>query len=274
MLPGHVAATWGRVTEMLFGSTISYRLDFRVLGPLEARVNGRAVRLGTPKQRKLLALLVLRANRVVTWSSAWEELWGDWPPDSAAANLRSYASGLRALLPADLADRLVTLPTGYLLRAEGGEVDVGRFGVLAADGGAALDQGDPYRAVLLLSQALALWRGDPIEDVPAGPVLVPIQAALREQLLGARESYAAARLASGEAASVIADLRDLLNGHPCRERGWALLMAAQYQVGDVAGALQSFLSARGALREHLGIEPGHQLRRLQHVILTRTAELP
>jgi len=248
---------------------MSYRLDFRVLGPLEARVDGTAVRLGPPKQRKLLALLVLRANRVVTWHSAWEELWGEWPPDSAAANLRSYASGVRALLPPDLASRLVTLPTGYLLRADGAEVDAGRFGALAADGGTALDQGDLCRAVLLLSQALALWRGDPVEDVPAGPVLEPIQAALREQLLGTRESYAAARLASGEIAQVIADLRDLLNGHPCRERGWALLMSAQYQAGDVAGALESFLSARCALRENLGIEPGHQLRRLQRAILTR-----
>jgi DNA-binding SARP family transcriptional activator len=252
---------------------MSLHLDFRVLGPLEARVDGTAVRLGTPKQRKLLALLVLRANRVVTWRSAWEELWGDWPPDSAAANLRSYASRLRALLPPDLAGRLVTRSAGYLLRADDGEVDLGRFGMLAADGEAALAQGDAYQAVLLLGRALALWRGDPIEDVSAGPVLAPVQASLQEQLLVARESYAAARLAIGETAQVIADLHDLLTGHPCRERGWVLLMSAQYQVGDVGGALQSFLAARGALREHLGIEPGRQLRRLQHVILTRDAEL-
>lgn len=247
-------------------------LDFRVLGPLEARIDGAAAQLGTPKCRKLFALLVLNANHVVSSRRAAEELWGERPPESADSNLRSYASSVRAMLPER--ERLVARPAGYLLQAGDDEVDLARFSALADEGHRALEDHDPGQAVQVLGQALALWRGEPIEDVPAGPVLAPILATLSEWRLTVIERHAAARLAVGQAGQVIPELRDLLARHPCRERGWALLMIAQYRLGDIAGALEGFIAARSALRDRLGVEPGDELQRLQHAILNRTLEIP
>jgi DNA-binding SARP family transcriptional activator len=250
------------------------RIDFRILGSLEVRVDGQAIPLGTPKRRKLLTLLLLHANHVVSWPCASQELWSDHPPESAQSNLRSYATGLRALFPSEVPSRLLTRPAGYLLRAEDSEVDLGRFRTLADEGHAALEAHDGYRAVRILGEALALWRGEPAEDVPIGPVLSPIIAALKERRTSVAESYAAARLSIGETYPVIGDLRDLLARNPCRERGWALLMAAQYWAGDVAGALEAFVAARAAFRDHLGIEPGEQMQWLQRAILNHGLNLP
>jgi DNA-binding SARP family transcriptional activator len=249
-------------------------IEFRVLGSLEVRVDGKAMPLGTPKQRKLLALLVLHASHLVSWSCASLELWGDNPPESAPSNLRSYAAGLRALFLPEVPSRLLTRPAGYLLRADDSEVDLGRFSTLADEGNAALEAHDAYRAIRILGEALTLWRGEPAEDVPIGPVLSPIVAAIKERRISVAESYAAARLSIGETYPVIGDLRDLLARNPCRERGWALLMAAQYWAGDVAGALEAFVAARSAFRDHLGIEPGEQLQWLQRAILNHGLNLP
>jgi DNA-binding SARP family transcriptional activator len=178
------------------------------------------------------------------------------------------------MLPAHERSRLVARPAGYLLRADISEVDLGRFSALADEGQSALEDNDPDRAVLVLGQALALWRGEPVEDLAAGAVLAPMLAALSERRLMAIERHAAARLRIGQVGQVIPDLRELLARHPCREHGWALLMSAQYWSGDAAGALEGFTAARSTLREQLGIEPGEELQQLQHAILNRSLDVP
>ena len=238
-----------------------------LLGPVEVRVDGKSCRLGPPKQRALLVVLLLHADHVVPVAHIVEELWGERPPRSATANLRSYAAGLRHVLPPAERDRLVARPTGYLLRAAPEELDTADFEQAAAAGRHALDRNDPARAVRELERALLLWRGRAAEDVRVGPVVRPLLEALEERRRTVLEDWVEARLAVEPPAQVLPTLRGLTAAEPLRERGWALLMQALASTGDTAGALAAYAGARSALSTQLGIEPGPVLRRLHHTIL-------
>src|SRR5712692_1192882 len=125
-------------------------MEFRILGPLEAVEEGQPVKLGGARQRALLAVLLTRANEVVSADRVIDELWGDTPPKTAANTVQYYVSQLRKALGAD---RIVTRPPGYLIRVGPGELDLERFESLVGEGGA---EG--------LREALALWRGAPLAD--------------------------------------------------------------------------------------------------------------
>jgi len=245
-------------------------LRFRVLGPLAVvRASGQPLLLGTPKQRTVLALLILRGNHLVTVEELVDEVWPKDPPASAVANVRTYAANLRRTLSdGDTgSSRFSSRGPGYLLAVADDELDLSRFEHAVRLGRAALAAGDHAVAAGHLRSALGLWRGHPLADVPLGPVLSATCLALEEQRTAAVEAHAEARLGMGDGAAVLAMLHDHVRARPLRERGYELLMAARYQTGDVAGSLATYADARATLVDQLGVEPGPRLRRMQGAVL-------
>jgi DNA-binding SARP family transcriptional activator len=234
--------------------------EFRLLGPLEAVVDGKPMHLAAAKPRALLALLLLNRNQVVSIDRLIDELWDDNPPVTATKTLQVYVSQLRKELGPD---RLVTRPPGYLLRVEEGELDLERFEQLTADARKRLADGDPGAARDELLEALRLWRG-PAESAAAR---------LEELRLSAYEDSLHARLESGEAAGLIPELEELVETHPLREHPRELLMLALYRSGRQADALELFRRTRTLFVDELGIEPGPGLRDLEQAMLRQDSEL-
>src|SRR5262252_1768433 len=137
-------------------------MEFAVLGPVEVRIDGRVLPLGGPKQRALLALLLLNANEAVSRDRLMDELWGERAPESAQRSLDTYVSRLRTLLGGE---RIERRPPGYLLRVEPGELDLEAFEALLEQGREAGAAGDPATAYARLRDALSLWRGHALADL-------------------------------------------------------------------------------------------------------------
>jgi DNA-binding SARP family transcriptional activator len=241
-------------------------VEFRVLGPLEARVGEHAVPLGGRKQRALLAVLLLHANEVVTTDRLIDELWGAEPPRTAPTALQVHVSQLRNALKAHR-QRLLTRPGGYLLALEPDQLDLHCFERLAAAGERALADGDPLSALTNLRAALDLWHGPPLADLADEPFAhLPILR-LEELRLAAIETRIEAELALGHHEALVGDLESLVREHPFRERLRGQLMIAFYRAGRQADALEAYRDGRRVLVDGLGIEPGETLRQLQAAIL-------
>lgn len=247
-------------------------LDVSVLGPLEVIVGGRSVVPGAGKQRQLLALLALRAGRVVTSHALMEELWGERPPRSASTTLQTYVLQLRRRFEAAGSgiagkDILVTTHGGYLIRMVPGRLDAREFERLVAVGDDAGERGDHRTASTWYRQALSLWRDDALVDVPCGPLL-------QVEVLNLEEAYAAtlqrrinADLESGRHMSVIPELRALVVRNP-RHEGWsAQLMIALHRSGAPGEALETFRRLRRTLVDELGMEPSPIIRTMHQAIL-------
>jgi DNA-binding SARP family transcriptional activator/streptogramin lyase len=245
-------------------------VDFRVLGPLEARDEERELSLGGPKQRALLAVLLLERNTVVSRDRLIDALWAERPPPSASHTLDAYVSRLRKLLGPD---RLTRRPGGYVLRADAAEVDVDRFDGLAARGRAQLAAGEPADAAATLRAALAVWRGAALADLLYEPFVGEAAAALEERRLNALEERIEADLASGRAAELVGELERLVREHPFRERLLGQLMIALYRSGQQARALDAYRAGRHRLAEELGLEPGRALQELERAILAHDPAL-
>jgi DNA-binding SARP family transcriptional activator len=228
--------------------------EFRLLGPLEAVVDGTPVQLAAAKPRALLALLLLDRNRVVATERLIDELWDDEPPAQATKTLQVYVSQLRKSLGTE---RLITQAPGYLLHVAPDELDLERFERLTAD---ARSQ-PPAEARDTLREALSLWRG------PAEPVA----AQLEELRSAAYEDWLQASVESGDA--VIPQLEELVAREPLRERPRALLMLALYRAGRQADALELFRRTRELFVGELGIEPGTELRELEQAMLRQDTDL-
>ncbi|MEV4755356.1 AfsR/SARP family transcriptional regulator [Micromonospora sp. NPDC049559] len=242
------------------------RIEIRLLGAVEVRVDGRPAVLGPAKRQAVLAGLALEHERQVSLERLASMVWAGQPPRSMVANLRTHAAALRQVL----GDRVVAGPGAYRLRIGAGELDADEFTALAGAGRAALAKDDPSSAASSLTAALALWRGAVAgERLRCGPVLEAHLAALQEQRRQVFEDLAEARLALGEHANLVRPLRQYLADHPLRERAWAQLMLALYRGGDVAGALDAYRSARTVLDEQLGLEPGTELAALHRAVLDR-----
>ncbi len=225
--------------------------------------------LRAPKQRALLTLLLLEANRQVTLERIVDGLWED-PPPSAQQAVQVYISKLRKLLTsadAGTTTRLVTRPGGYMLEVEPETVDLRRFERLVTTARQALAAGDPAVAGERLGEALALWRGHALEEFDHEPFASAESAHLRELHLDALELDVEARLALGWHAAAVADLAQLAEEHPLREGIRAKLMLALYRSGRQADALQVFQETRTLLLEELGLDPGHGLQDLERAIL-------
>ena len=243
-------------------------MDLLILGPLEVRVDGVLVPLGGAKPRAMLAALLLHPGEVVSAGRLTGALWGDQPPPSAAANIKTYASQLRKALDGGPGgDRLVTRPPGYLFRIEPGELDLLEFQALAAGGRSALARGDAELAAGQLGQALSLWRGEVCADITLGPDLDVARSRLDEHRMAVTEDCVQARLDCGQHRELVPELRGLAAEHPLRERLWEYLMIALSQAGLQADALAAYTACRTVFVRELGLEPGPQLQKLQAAIL-------
>jgi peptide/nickel transport system substrate-binding protein len=239
-------------------------MQLGLLGPLELRADGRSVALGGPKQRLLLAALLVRANEVVSRDFLIGVLWGEQPPPSVDASLDTYVSRLRRTVGPD---RVLRMPGGYLFRVEPEELDLHRFETLVQSARDARAAGDTEEAARLLRQALGVWRGPALADVLYEPFAGGEARRLEELRLAAFEDLVDAELALGETTGLVQELERLTRRYPARERLLGQLMLALYRSGRHADALAAFQAARHRLAEELGLEPGPQLRELERRIL-------
>jgi DNA-binding SARP family transcriptional activator len=241
--------------------------EFGLLGPLLVRRAGVITTVQAGKQRALLAALLLKANQVVPVGEISDVLWGPSPPSSGRVTIQSYVKRLRRVLDGVGDARIGTVPGGYLIKVETGELDVSRFDVAQDVARKAVRRGDWELAAAELRQGLSLWRGEPLADVES-PLLAQRHLPwLVEMRLRALEARIDADLWLGRHADLIAELRQLASAHPLRERLHALLMLALYRDGQQGEALAAYQRARRALIEELGAEPGPELRRLQEQVL-------
>jgi WD40 repeat protein/DNA-binding SARP family transcriptional activator len=241
---------------------------FAVLGPVEVSGESGPVPLGGPKQRIVLAHLVLGANQVVSAEHLIDALWGKDLPEDPKATLRVYVSRIRSALGLDAVEARAP---GYLLKAERDEVDALRFEELLDQ---ARSNGNEPRAIdRLLGEALALWRGPAFADLTSEPSLAGEIARLEELRLQAIEEKVAAELELGHHVDVVAELEPLTRAHPLRERLWGELMLALYRSDRQGEALAAFSRARNFLSEELGIDPSQDLRVLHQRILRQDPDL-
>jgi DNA-binding SARP family transcriptional activator/tetratricopeptide (TPR) repeat protein len=241
-------------------------MEFRILGPLEAREDSRLVGLGAAKQRSLVGVLLLSANTVVSSERLIEELWPREPPATALKLVQGYVSGLRKVLGAT---RILTQPPGYLVRVEQGELDLHEFERLVARA-----RGEtPERAADLLREALAIWRGPALVDLRLEGSAAREAERLNEQRLAALLDRIEADLALGRSADLVGELEALVAEHPLRERPRGQLMLALYRAGRQADALALYRETRTLLVEELGLEPEEELQELHRRMLAHDAEL-
>ena len=242
-------------------------MDFGLLGPLTVSDGDRPVVVSAPRQRVLLAALLLDAGRVVSVDTLTEVLWDGEPPAGARGAMHSAIQRLRSALGTAGAGLIGTAPPGYVLRLGDDGFDVREFGVLAARGRAAARAGAWAQAAGLLREALGLWRGEALADVPSLLLRqreVPGLEDARLQVLGARID---ADLALGRHGEVVAELRQLVAAHPLWEHFAAQLMLGLYRSGRQGDALAAYQDVRRVLAAELGVDPGPELRLLQRQIL-------
>ena len=244
-------------------------MEFGVLGPIEARDGGAAVPLGGPKQRALLAVLLLARGEAVSRDRLIDALWGERPPATAPHTLDAYVSRLRKLVGTD---RLTRGAGGYVLHVKPGEFDLDGFDRVVADGRAFLSAGRPSEAAATLRSALALWRGPALADVLYEPFGSSAAQELEERRLAVVEDRIEADLARGALAE-LGELESLVRQHPFRERLLAQLMVALYRSGQQARALNAYRAGRQRFAEVLGLDPGLQLQELERAILAHDPAL-
>lgn len=252
-------------------------MRFRILGSLDVSdSHGKTIPLQAPKQRTLLFVLLLHANGPVSVSRLETALWPDRPPRSAAGLIRTYASGLRTELGLGDAGQLPTLvkePGGYRLLLAPGDLDLGVFDDLSARGRDFLARGNAAQAARHLSDALALWRGEPGGDVALDGDSAAILAGLAVRRTMAEEAWTDAQLLLGGSNDLIGRLRALVAEQPLQERARGQLMLALYRAGRKAESLEEFRALRRRMADELGIEPSAQTRDLHQRILTDAPEL-
>ncbi|MFL4949560.1 BTAD domain-containing putative transcriptional regulator [Streptomyces sp. MMS24-I31] len=240
-------------------------MRYRILGVTQAEDDqGTVVALGGPRLRALLTALALRPGRVADPDVLIDEVWGNDPPQDAPAALQALVGRLRRTVGRDA---VVSEAGGYRLAADREEVDLFVFERLVRDGTAALRRGEAPAALPLLDEALALWRGAALADLPDRSAAARPEA-LRLDAVRAR---AAARLRLGHAPDAAAELRELTAAHPYDEPLHALLIRALRDAGRGAEALAAYETARRALADGLGTDPGPELRALHAELLAPTA---
>jgi DNA-binding SARP family transcriptional activator/tetratricopeptide (TPR) repeat protein len=241
------------------------------------RRGGRTVRIDAPKQRALLALLLLRANEVVSSDRLAEELWAGEPPPSARKLLTVYVSQLRkALVPAgekgEASEVLLTRPGGYLLAPAPDGLDLHRFLALVEEARRTRER-DSAGAAEALRRALALWRGPPLAEFAYEPFAQAELGRLEELRLATLEERFDVELALGLHGALVPELQALVAEHPLRERLHGQLMLALYRSGRQAESLEVYRRLREVLVDELGIEPTAAIRELERSILAQDAAL-
>jgi len=253
---------------MQTGGAYGPRMRFKVLGPLGVSRDDAPIQLGGPKQRAVLAHLIVRVNELVPTDVLVDRVWGEEPPEAARGTLHSYISHLRKALGPE---RIEGRAPGYVLHVAEDELDATRFEQLLDE--ARLAKGSPVRVGAILRDALALWTGPPFADLASEPSLAAEIARLNELRLQALEDRMAADLAEGRHGEVVGELEALTRELPLRERLWELLMLALYRSRRPADALAAFERARDGLARELGVDPSPDLRRLHEGILREDPDL-
>ena len=243
------------------------RIQIRLLGLVEVSLDGRPVALGGSKQRALLALLALNVNEPVSTDQLIEGLWGEFAPPSAAKMVQLYVSQLRRLFEGG-DGVIVTRGRGYELSLSAEAVDAVRFERLVAEA-----SGADERASAIAGEALALWRGRPLDDIADQPFAGAEIRRLEEQWVRARELAIDGALAAGGHRKVLSELDELVGAYPLREGIHGQRMLALYRSGRQADALEAYRHARGVLVREAGVEPGPELRRLHAAILDQDPSL-
>ena len=228
-------------------------MEFRILGPLEVVVDGHAVPLGGARPRAVLALLLTHPNEVVSADRLIDDLWGANPPRTAANTIQQCISQLRKQLGVD---RIETRPPGYVMRVDADELDLARFESLVG-------RGD----IESLREAIGLWRGPPLADLSYEQFAQAGIARLNEMQVVAHEKLIDRELELGRHSELVGEIERLVAEHPLRERLRAQQMLALYRSGRQAEALAAYQTARDALVDELGIEPGPGLQGLERAIL-------
>lgn len=275
MLAGNLERIWNRperemstyrgpgLTGRLGGGRVSDGVhvvqgsaEFRLLGPVEARIDGRRADIGHARQRSVLAVLLADANTVVPPGRVAERVWGQDVPETATGLVYGYVSRLRRRLTGVVS--LVRVPEGYRLEAEPESIDLHRFRHMVAK---ARTAGDDARAASLLADALALWRGAAFTGLTS-PWLEHLRRALEHERLAATIDHFEVQLRLGRDAGVLGDLRELLACQPFDERAAGLFMRAAHGSGRRAEALECYHLLRSRLVDELGVEPGAPLQKL------------
>ncbi|MFC5819366.1 AfsR/SARP family transcriptional regulator [Nonomuraea harbinensis] len=248
---------------------------FGILGPLEVTASGRPVTVAGRSQRELLAVLLLRANRPVEVDFMIDSLWPGRSPPSARRQIQNSVGRLRRTLVAGgvPATTLETRRGGYLLRVLPGELDALSFARHVESGRRLAADGRADDEAARLRAALALWGGRPLAELDS-PVAVAQARRLLEDRTAVLEECVALELRLGRHHEVMGDLKTLVEEHPLRERPRALLMTALHRAGRTAEALEEYRRARATFVTELGLEPGAELRDLQHAILTGALDAP
>ncbi|MEV6238781.1 BTAD domain-containing putative transcriptional regulator [Lentzea sp. NPDC051838] len=245
--------------------------QFRLLGPVEVRLDGAPVVLRAGKHRALLAALLLRPNRVVPVTELVEHVWGDAPPARTRGTLQTYVMRLRAALGDP--SLIQTAPDGYRMRVDPLAVDVHRFADAASRGRAAAASDDLVTARKAFAEALELWRGPVLSDVPSETLHADNAPRLTEMLMQVHEQRIDVEFALGNHADLVPELFALTRDHPLRERFWGQLMLALYRSSRQAEALEAFRQLDRTLDEQLGIDPSGELRELHQAILVGAPSL-
>jgi DNA-binding SARP family transcriptional activator len=245
-------------------------LDFEVLGPLQMLADGRPVPLGAPKQRAVLAMLVLNRNRPVSVDALIDAVWEQEPVPAARTSIHSYVSRLRGLIGSagvDANQVLASAAPGYQLSVDDRDCDLGRFIAEKNAGVHASAAGRFEDASKHLSAALAEWRGPVLDDLHEFVFVGTFATALDEVRVVAHTAFAEAEIACGRADALIPRLEMLSAQHPFRERLWAQLITAYYVVERQSDALDAFRRLKTNLAENLGIDPGPTVSALHERIL-------
>ncbi|MEV7968715.1 BTAD domain-containing putative transcriptional regulator [Sphaerisporangium sp. NPDC088356] len=242
---------------------------------MELIVAGQAIPAGPPKQRALLALLAMHADRVLPADLLVDRLWSGNPPASAQGSMQVYVSNLRRRLepdrrPGTTPTVLVSAADGYGLMTGGLGLDTRDFETLVSAGSGHLAEGRHEEAAAALAEALGLWRGDPYADVRSEEWAQPEIGRLEQVRLDVVEGLATALLELGRHTDVVARLDPFVREHPLRERAWELLVLAHYRADRQAAALECLRRVREVLAGELGIDPGPRLRELEGRCCART----
>ncbi|MYT94940.1 AfsR family transcriptional regulator [Streptomyces sp. SID8359] len=249
-------------------------MNFLLLGPLSVRLNAREVHVSAPRQRVVMAALLLNANRVISVDRITEYVWDGAPPPSAAATVRTYVMRLRQSLGEHASARILTRAPGYLLELGEHESDLGQFTAHRRRAAELAERGDLESSSAELAEALALWREEPLADIPSRTLRDVEGRYLQELRLQTMELRFDAELALLRHAEIVPELVRLVREHPLREALVGKLMLALFRSGRQSEALDLYRRTRVLLVEQLGAEPGADLREVHRRILSAHHDRP
>jgi DNA-binding SARP family transcriptional activator len=251
------------------------RLEVRVLGPIELSWQGRPLEVGGIKTRALIARLLIDRNITVSVDRLLEDIWTSNEGEGAEIALRSTVSRLRKRLrDAGVEhDLIVTRPPGYVLEVERAQIDVARFETMVAEGRSLLASDQAERAVAVLQEGLALWRGPAFGEVRDESFAQAESRRLEELRLSATETRVQAELILGRHNDLVGELESLTRANPMREALWGQRMLALYRAGRQGEALRVYQELRTMLVDEMGIDPGPEVAQLEQEILAQRPEL-